>query len=104
MWIVEKSMSTQFRFSEGIFAASLSLLLLVPAAAMAAEAKDAKPVNSGQGRYTKKESEVKAVQTNLTKPEAPPPPKKETRPTLTVDAFRDTKTQEIQKIVDAQII
>src|SRR3954466_10106069 len=101
MWIVEKSMSIlPFRFSKGIFAASVSLLLLVPAAAMAA---DAKPANSGQGRYSKKEAEVQAKQTNLTKPEAPPPPKKETRPTLTVDAFRDVKTQEIQKIVDAQI-
>src|SRR6185436_8752251 len=97
-----ETMSIQFPFSRGIFAASLSLLLLAPAAAFA-QGKEAKPANSGQGRYTKKETEVKAQQTNLTKPEAPPPPKKETRPTLTVDAFRDTKTQEIQKIVDAQI-
>src|SRR5205814_3308329 len=84
----------------GICAATFSLLL-VPMAALAGP--EQKPANSGQGRYTKKETEVKATQTNLTKPEAPPPPKKETRPTLTVDAFRETKTQEIQKIVDAQI-
>src|SRR5215831_5870909 len=95
-----ETMSIQFRFSKGICAATLSLLL-VPLAASAAD-KD-KPANSGQGRYTKKETEVQAKQTNLTKPEAPPPPKKETRPSLTVDAFRETKTQEIQKIVDAQI-
>ena len=56
-----------------------------------------------QGRYSKQETEVKATQTNLTKPHAPPAKKKETRPTLTVDQFRETKTQEIQKIVDAQI-
>src|SRR4029077_7652966 len=34
---------------------------------------------------------------------APPPPKKETGPTLTVDQFREQKTAEIQKLVDAQI-
>src|SRR3954467_12421474 len=96
-------MSIHVRFSKGIFAASFSLLLAAPAVSWAADAKDAKPANSGEGRYKKKEAEVQAKQTNLTKPEAPPPPKKETRPTLTVDAFRDTKTQEIQKIVDAQI-
>src|SRR3954471_23407466 len=96
-------MSIHVRFSKGIFAASLSLLLAAPAVSWAADAKDAKPANSGEGRYKKKEAEVQAKQTNLTKPEAPPPPKKETQPTLTVDAFRDVKTQEIQKIVDAQI-
>src|SRR3954469_21665871 len=96
-------MSIHVRFSKGIFAASFSLLLAAPAVSWAADAKDAKPANSGEGRYKKKELEVQAKQTNLTKPDAPPPPKKETRPTLTVDAFRDTKTQEIQKIVDAQI-
>jgi tetratricopeptide (TPR) repeat protein len=101
MWTVEKSMTIQFRFSRGIFAATLALLL-VPAAASAA-GPDQKPANSGQGRYSKKETEVKATQTNLTKPDAPPPPKKQTGPTLTVDAFREQKTQEIQKIVDAQI-
>jgi TolA-binding protein len=86
--------------SKGIFAATLSLLLLAP---IAAQAADAKPANSGKGRYSKQETEVKAQQTNLTKPQAPPEKKKETRPTLTVDQFRETKTQEIQKIVDAQI-
>src|SRR5262249_41879691 len=53
--------------------------------------------------YTKQEVDVQAKQTNLTKPEAPPPPKKETGPTLTVDQFREQKTTEIQKLVDAQI-
>ena len=97
-------MSTQSpRSSKGIFAATLSLLLLAPVAALAADAKEAKPANSGKGRYSKQETEVKAQQTNLTKPQAPPEKKKETRPTLTVDQFRETKTQEIQKIVDAQI-
>ena len=95
-------MSIQFRFSKGIFAGALSLALAVPIAAFA-QGKEAKPANSGEGRYKKKETEVKATQTNLTKPEAPPPPKKETRPSLSVDAFREQKTQEIQKIVDAQI-
>ena len=96
-------MSIQFRFSKGIVAATFSLLLTAPAVSLAADAKEAKPANSGEGRYKKKELEVQAKQTNLTKPDAPPPPKKETRPTLTVDAFRESKTQEIQKIVDAQI-
>ena len=92
------------RFSKGIFAATLSLLLLAPVAAFAApDAKEGKPANSGKGRYSKQETEVKAQQTNLTKPQAPPEKKKENRPTLTVDQFRETKTQEIQKIVDAQI-
>ena len=91
------------RSSKGIFAATLSLLLLAPMAAQAADAKEGKPANSGKGRYSKQETEVKAQQTNLTKPQAPPEKKKETRPTLTVDQFRETKTQEIQKIVDAQI-
>src|SRR4029079_1990646 len=99
---MEKSMSIQFRFSKGIFAGALSLALAVPIAAFA-QGKEAKPANSGEGRYKKQETEVKATQTNLTKPEAPPPPKKETRPSLSVDAFREQKTQEIQKIVDAQI-
>src|SRR5262252_11096443 len=79
------------------------LLALASAPAVALAGAPPAPANSGQGRYTKQETEVKATQTNLTKPQAPPPPKKETRPTLTVDAFRESKTQEIQKIVDAQI-
>ena len=94
-------MSSQFRFSRGIFVATLSLFAAAPIAASAADAP--KPANSGKGRYSKQETEVKATQTNLTKPQAPPPPKKQTGPTLTVDQFREQKTQEIQKIVDAQI-
>src|SRR5580765_2365114 len=103
MSICGETMSMKFRFSRGICAATLSLLLVPAVAAAGPNDPTTKPANSGQGRYSKKETEVKATQTNLTKPEAPPPPKKETRPTLTVDAFRETKTQEIQKIVDAQI-
>src|SRR5262245_18342641 len=96
-------MTIQSRFSKGFFAATLSLLLVPVAAWAAPNDPTAKPANSGQGRFTKKETEVKATQTNLTKPQAPPEKKKDTRPTLTVDQFRETKTQEIQKIVDAQI-
>ena len=44
----------------------------------AASATEAKPANSGKAKYKKKETEVQAKQTNLTKPDAPPPPKKET--------------------------
>ena len=94
-------MSSQFRFSRGIFVATLALFVAAPIVASAADAP--KPANSGKGRYTKQELEVKASQTNLTKPDAPPPPKKQSGPTLTVDQFREQKTQEIQKIVDAQI-
>src|SRR5262245_65657056 len=96
-------MTIQSRFSKGFFAATLSLLLVPAAASAAPNDPTAKPADTGQGRYTKNETEVKATQTNLTKPQAPPEKKKETRPTLTVDQFRETKTQEIQKIVDAQI-
>ena len=87
-------MISQFRFSRGIFVATLSLFASAPIVASAADAP--KPANSGKGRYSKQELEVKATQTNLTKPDAPPPPKKATGPTLTVDQFREQKTQEIQ--------
>ena len=75
---------TELRFSRGILA--LAVTLLAPTVARAAGDKD-NAANSGKGRYTKQEMEVTAKQTNLTKPEAPPPPKKETGPVLTVDQF-----------------
>ncbi len=89
---------SEFRFSRGILA--LAVTLAVPAVARAA-GDDA--ANSGKARYTKQETEVTAKQTNLTKPEAPPPPKKETGPVLTVDQFVAVKQEGIMKLVDAQI-
>ena len=90
---------SEFRFSRGILA--LAVTLAVPAVARAAGADNA--ANSGKARYTKQETEVSAKQTNLTKPEAPPPPKKETGPVLTVDQFVAVKQEGIMKLVDAQI-
>ena len=89
-------MISELRISRGIVV--LSLALLAPAAAQAAEA-----ANSGKGKYTKQETEVQARQTNLTKPEAPPPPKKEKGPVLTVDQFVEQKREGIMKLVEAQI-
>jgi tetratricopeptide (TPR) repeat protein len=89
---------TELRFSRGIWA--LAVTLLAPTVARAA-GDDA--ANSGKARYTKQETEVDAKQTNLTKPEAPPPPKKETGPVLTVDQFVAVKQEGILKLVDAQI-
>ena len=80
--------------------AALSLLTFSSALALAAPAA---PVNSGKGKYTKQETQVQATQTNLTKPEAPPPPKKETGPVLTVDQFVQGRQGKIQQITDAQI-
>ena len=88
---------SEFRFSRGILA--LAVTLVVPAVARAAD----NAANSGKARYTKQETEVTAKQTNLTKPEAPPPPKKETGPVLTVDQFVAVKQEGIMKLVDAQI-
>ena len=95
-------MTSHHRFSRGIFALSLAVLVPVGMSSTARAAEE-KAANSGKAKYTKQETEVKATQTNLTKPEAPPPPKKETGPTLTVDQFREQKTAQIQKLVDAQI-
>src|SRR5579863_113836 len=95
--IVEKSMR-EFRFSRGILA--LSVTLLAPTVARAG-GDDA--ANSGKGRFTKQEVDVQAKQTNLTKPEAPPPPKKETGPVLTVDQFVEQHREGILKLVNAQI-
>src|SRR4051794_28003360 len=90
---------SEFRFSRGILA--LAVTLAVPAVARAAGADNA--ANSGKARYTKQETEVTAKQTNLTKPEAPPPPKKDKGPVLTVDQFVDQKREGIIKLVEAQI-
>ena len=76
------------------------LLLSIPTAAFAAPAA---PVNSGKGKFTKQETQVQATQTKLTKPEAPPPEKKETGPVLTVDQFVQGRQGKIQTITDAQI-
>src|SRR6516165_5001469 len=97
-----ETMTSHHRFSRGIFALSLAVLVPVGMSSTARAAEE-KAANSGKAKYTKQETEVKATQTNLTKPEAPPPPKKETGPTLTVDQFREQKTAQIQKLVDAQI-
>jgi len=97
-------MISQYRFPRMIFARALSLSLVLVAPLAAAQNNiSSKPANSGKGKFTKQETEVKATQTNLTRPDAPPPPKKETGPTLSVDQFREQKTGEIQKLVDAQI-
>src|SRR5690348_7339278 len=95
--------SSELRFSKERFARTLALFLLAaPATALAAGTQNT-PANSGKGKFTKQETEVKAQQTNLTKPEAPPPPKKETGPTITVDAFVQQKQGQIQSIVDKQV-
>jgi hypothetical protein len=83
--------SSELGFSKGKLARTFALLVLAAPAAAVAAAPAAAPANSGKARYTKQETEVKAQQTNLTKPEAPPPPKKETGPTITVDQFVEQK-------------
>jgi tetratricopeptide (TPR) repeat protein len=88
----------EFRFSRGILA--LSVILLVPTVARAAGDNAA---NSGKGRFTKQEVDVQAKQTNLTKPAAPPPQKKETGPVLTVDQFVAQHREGIIKLVNLQI-
>jgi TolA-binding protein len=101
--------SSELRLSKGpfrplasSFAVALAFAWLAPASAFAA-GPAAPPANSGKARYTKQEADVKATQTDLTKPAAPPPQKKETGPVLTVDQFVQQKQAEIQKFVDAQI-
>jgi tetratricopeptide (TPR) repeat protein len=81
---------------------AFGLAVATPALALAADPPA--PTNSGKGRYQKQEKEVQASQTNLTKPAAPPPPKKETGPAITIDQFIFQKQGQIQKLVDAQII
>ena len=81
---------------------TLALALLV-SSPLALAAAPAAPANSGKGKYTKSETQVQATQTKLTKPEAPPPPKKETGPTISADQFVQVRQGKIQKITDAQI-
>jgi len=78
----------------------LSAALLVPTVARAGSDDAA---NSGKGRFTKQEVDVQAKQTNLTKPDAPPPPKKDSGPVLTVDQFVAGHREGIIKLVNAQI-
>src|ERR1700690_1022490 len=80
--------------------ATLSLVITLPAVVLAAPDSG---VNAGKAKYTKQETQVQATQTKLTKPEAPPPPKKETGPVLTVDQFVQGRQGKIQQITDAQI-
>jgi tetratricopeptide (TPR) repeat protein len=99
-------MTSKFRISLGTSVRFLALAatasVAMPSAALAAPAA---PANSGKGRYSKQEKEVQAApQTNLTKPQAPPPQKKETGPVLTIDQFIHQKQAQIQGLVDAQII
>ncbi len=97
-------MTSEFRFNRGGVALIAALVIAPVSVAFAAPSAEKAAANAtGKGKFSKQELEVKASQTNLTKPDAPPPQKKETGPTLTVDQFRETKTQEIQKLVDAQI-
>jgi tetratricopeptide (TPR) repeat protein len=79
--------------------ATLSLVISLPTAVLAADSA----VNAGKAKYTKQETQVQAQQTKLTRPEAPPPPKKETGPVLTVDQFVQGRQGKIQQITDAQI-
>jgi len=78
------------------------LALAVPAIPLVASAASA-PVNSGEAKYQKQQVEVSATQTNLTKPQAPPPPKKETGPTITAEQFVSQKKAQIKSYTDAQI-
>jgi TolA-binding protein len=77
-------------------------LLTIPLLTSAALAAPAN--NAGPGKYKKNEKEITANQTNLTKPEAPPPPKRETGPVITVDQFIEQKQAQLQKLVDRQIV
>lgn len=90
---------TPLRFCSSV---SSVFLLLASASAVAVAAPDS-AVNAGKAKYTKQETQVQAAQTKLTKPEAPPPPRKETGPVLTVDQFVQGRQGKIQQITDAQI-
>lgn len=94
--MIRSSTRSSIRLSHAAFV----LLVSVPLAAVAAPSA---PVNSGKGKFTKQETQVQATQTKLTKPEAPPPQKKETGPVLTVDQFVQGRQGKIQTITDAQI-
>ena len=100
-------MTTELRVSRGLLARQISLLLvgaLPLLASVSALAAPPSPASAaGPGRFKKDEKSVAVSQTNLTKPEAPPPPKKETGPTITVDQFVEQKQAQLQKLVDKQI-
>ena len=98
-------MTTELRVSRGFRARQVSVLLMGAIALLASSAALAAPpaASSGPGKYKKGEKEVSISQTNLTKPEAPPPPKKETGPVITVDQFVEQKQAQLQKLVDKQI-
>ena len=87
--------------------ATIALAFVTPAVASAADNKPnptgSATASTGKGKYTKQETQVQATQTKLTKPEAPPPTKKETGPVLTVDQFVQGRQGKIQQITDAQI-
>jgi len=98
--------STPVRLSKAALALLVAAPLaasVVPATALAGPQPAATAANSGKGKYTKQEATVQATQTKLTKPEAPPPPKKETGPVLTVDQFVQGRQSKIQQITDASI-
>jgi tetratricopeptide (TPR) repeat protein len=105
--VENRTMKHQLRSTLRTCALALTATLTVasPSMALAAGGEQTTPANSGKARYQKQEKEVQGVQqTNLTKPQAPPPKQKETGPTITVDQFIFQKQGEIQKLVDAQII
>jgi tetratricopeptide (TPR) repeat protein len=99
-------MTTEVSVSKRSFARQLALSLASAASLLtstAAWAATPAAANSGKARYTKEETEVAATQTTLTKPDAPPPPSKETGPVITVDQFVEQKQAQLQKLVDQQI-
>jgi len=99
--------STAIRISQAALAllltAAPSLALAAPVSEAEKGATGATTATTGKGKYTKQETQVQATQTKLTKPEAPPPPKKETGPVLSVDDFVQGRQGKIQHITDAQI-
>ena len=99
--------STAIRISQGALAllltAAPSLALAAPPSAAEVGATGSSTATTGKGKYTKQETQVQATQTKLTKPEAPPPQKKETGPVLSVDDFVQGRQGKIQHITDAQI-
>ena len=85
------NMTIQLRVLEGIFARPLSLLLWPSRAGRAGGRRRRDARQQRQGPLHEAGERGPGDQTNLTKPEAPPPPKKETRPDLTVDQFVEQK-------------
>jgi TolA-binding protein len=95
--MIELRVSKESLARRSLLPLAVVIPLLTSTAAWAAD--------QGPGRYKKGEKELTGVeQTNLTKPEAPPPPKKETGPVVTVDQFMEIKQGQLQKLVDQQIL